>query len=57
MEAIDLTKLAIRAARERQRTCRADKEAAERALEKLIVELDEAGAEATRLAIGQSFYF
>ena len=49
MEAIDLTKLAIRAAREKQRTCRAEKEATEQALEKLICQLDEAGAEATRL--------
>ena len=49
MEAIDLTKLAIRAAREKQRTCRAEKEATEQALEKLISQLDEAGAEATRL--------
>ena len=51
MEAIDLTKLAIRAARAKQRAYRVQKEAAERALEKLIGQLDEAGAEATRLEV------
>ena len=49
MEAINLTKLAIRAAREEQHTCRVEKEATEQALEKLIDRLDKAGAKATRL--------